>query len=322
MLTSTPHEHEKPLPKSPSNSAQRSRPPIIRFLSIPPEPSPPPLRIIAALSVEHLQRSLDLGQNLLNLSRTYDFADLRRGYDVKALERQVVQFNYNASSALIATDYVLKNIIRRAYSPAAYASGNIDLIREIINKLLMEVKELDDTIGTVDRQHLLIFEDEVNAAYALVPDELAGLGDFLKASSEHCEIIQYTGSTAMSILPGLMSALGIARPWFFLSAWAWERDLQVQERLRIYRSVKEVFHESFFHCEAVNLAEATLRRYLESYDLFRPYHYLLTMDDSKFPSVEESLAKAAFYLNELESVTAIAGKAYEAQFHPDSEMDV
>ncbi|KAG9006392.1 hypothetical protein FRB90_009946, partial [Tulasnella sp. 427] len=278
--------------------------------------------IIAALSVEHLKRNLDLEQNLLNLSRTYGFADLRRRYDVKALERQVVPFSNNASGALIATDYVLKGIMQRAHSPAAYTSGNFNHIRERIYKLLLEVRELDEDIDAVDRQHPLIFEEEFNAAYALVPDELEDLGNFLKAASEHCEIIQDTGSTAMSILPSLVGSLGIVRPWFFLSAWAWERNLQVQERLRIYRSVKEVFHESFFHCEAVNLAEATLRRYLESYDLFRPYHYLLRMDDSKFPTIEESLAKASFYLNELESVAIIAGKAYEARFHHDTEIDM
>lgn len=40
--------------------------------------APPPLAAIVAVSVAHLDRSLDLGRNLLELSNTFGFADYRR----------------------------------------------------------------------------------------------------------------------------------------------------------------------------------------------------------------------------------------------------
>lgn len=40
--------------------------------------SPPPLAAIVAVSLTHLDRSLDLGRNLLELSSTFGFADYRR----------------------------------------------------------------------------------------------------------------------------------------------------------------------------------------------------------------------------------------------------
>lgn len=46
-----------------------------------PKPQPPPLSTIAALSLEHLENAVDLGQLLLNLSHTFGFADHRRGYE-------------------------------------------------------------------------------------------------------------------------------------------------------------------------------------------------------------------------------------------------
>lgn len=46
-----------------------------------PLPSPIPLGAIAEVSSAHLQRSLNLGRDLLELSHTFGFADYQREYE-------------------------------------------------------------------------------------------------------------------------------------------------------------------------------------------------------------------------------------------------
>ncbi|KAG9006390.1 hypothetical protein FRB90_009944 [Tulasnella sp. 427] len=184
--------------------------------------------------------------------------------------------------------------------------------------LLTRVKKLDEHEGsggdTMSREDLIKFESQVNSAFRrFIPFELADLEKFLIRSSEHCEIVQHMRSTAMPILPGLMDVLGIVRPRFFMFAWLWDKDPRIQEHLRVYRSVEELFQESFTHCEILNLTVTSFRHYQESYDLFRPYHYLMTMDNSSIPSIEESFTTATSYMTELEQLATIATKEYRAQ---------
>ncbi|KAG8992642.1 hypothetical protein FRB90_000944 [Tulasnella sp. 427] len=204
-----------------------------------PTPPPPPLRLITGLCSEHLERSLDLGHSLLNFSRTFGFADSRRIVDVAALEQRVMTLSKAASGALLATEQTLKEIRDQEFFPGLYASVNIKIIGKLIGKILNAVEAFHEDTSIMDPPALLSFERRVNSIFtSSIPFELSLIEELLTKSSEHCEIIQHMSNKAMPLLSTLKGSLGLIRPWFFVTAWSWERNLDAQERLRVYTSVE------------------------------------------------------------------------------------
>ncbi|KIO15740.1 hypothetical protein M407DRAFT_12914 [Tulasnella calospora MUT 4182] len=195
------------------------------------------------------------------------------------------------------------------FIPVSYVSADAKIASDMIQEILEEIRNMHQHSNPIyrDKWSLTHFEAQVDMAFnRLIPFDLSRLEKFLTLSSDHCEIMSHLSSTAMSILPGLRGPLGLVRPWFILSAWAWDKHPRTQERLRIYNSVAELFRESHVHCELLNKIEISFRRYRESQDLFRPYRYLSTMDFPNLPFVEESLARASLHIDALNEITTIA----------------
>ncbi|KAG8914801.1 hypothetical protein FRC01_003907, partial [Tulasnella sp. 417] len=192
-------------------------------------------------------------------------------HSVAALERQVHLLDIKASSSLIAAEQTLKNI-RAQRSPVLYVSDDIKIALDAIQEILGNIKKMheDPTLISRDKQSLILFESQVDMAFnRMIPSDLAYLEKFLTSSSDNCEIMDHLGNTAMSTLPELRHYLGLVRPWFILSSWAWDNSPRAQERLRIYNSVEELFRESRVHCELLNKTEISFQKYRESQDLFR-----------------------------------------------------
>ncbi|KAG8900289.1 hypothetical protein FRC01_010190, partial [Tulasnella sp. 417] len=231
---------------------------------------------------------------------------------VAALERRVHLLDIKASSSLIAAERTLEKI-RAQMSPVLYVSDDIKIASEAIQVLLKKIKKMheDPTLISRDKRSLILFESQVHMVFNReIPSYLARLEKFLTSSSDNCEIMDHLGNTAMSTLPELRHHLGLVRPWFIFSSWAWDNSPRAQERLRIYNSVEELFQESRVHCEQLNKTEISFRKYRESQDLFRvrlqPYRYLSTMDFPFLPSVEESLARASLQIDALDEITTLA----------------
>lgn len=116
----------------------------------------------------------------------------------------------------------------------------------------------------------MFFKAQVTRVFSrVIPSDLVALEKDLVLSSEHCEILEHMGASAVSVLPTLLKRLGLVRPRFAVSAWAWEQNPAVQENLRLHESIEGLFEEIKTHCTALSRAEATFRDYWESRDLFR-----------------------------------------------------
>ncbi|KAG8921346.1 hypothetical protein FRC01_000297 [Tulasnella sp. 417] len=274
-----------------------------------PQIPPPPLAAIVTVSSAHLRKSLDLGRDLLELSHTFGFAEFQREYDVIALERRVKPYDKNASESLSATFQTLSEVRPRVQYPLSFVAAELGGTLARIHDLLGQVRWFHDDpeASRRDRGALMSFKAQVTRVFSrVIPSDLEDLERFLRLSSDHCEILNHMGVTALSVLPTLLQPLGLVRPRFGLSAWAWANDPTVQEGIRIYESVKELFEEIEKHCSTLVQAEISFKEYSESEELFRTYEHLSQISLIDMPPLVVLLDTISDPLDELKELTSIA----------------
>lgn len=110
----------------------------------------------------------------------------------------------------------------------------------------------------------------------VIPSDLTALGTFLELSSEHCEILEHMGATAVPVLPTLLKTVGRVRPRFVISAWMRDQNPSMQERNRLHESVESLFKEINAHCKVLSRVERSFRDYWELRSIFAVRGFSLT----------------------------------------------
>lgn len=287
---------------------------LAKFLDDPMSPnedcSPPPLAAIVEVSSEHLRRSLELGENLLELSRTFGFADYRREYDLVTLESRIRPYNKNVSNSLYATYQTLSEVRPHMRYPLSFVAADLGGTLARICDLTSQVQRFhNDPEAIRDPWALVALKGQVTRVFSrVIPSDLTKLERFLTLSSEHCEILEHMGATVVPILPTLLEPLGLVRPRFVIAAWTWERNPAIQESIRLHESIEALFKEVKAHCKVLSGAEHTFRDYLESQDLFRTYGYLSQNPlNNTFP-VDKLLDKITDLIANLEKLVDTAAE--------------